>query len=64
MKKKYHFDLKKNSNDFALLKTYEMFLFRLRINAELFCNYKKVPTMVSEKKYNVFSTHSLIIFVY
>ena len=47
----------KNSDDFTLLRTYELFLFRHRINPEFFCKYKKALWLVetSTKKY-VYST--------
>lgn len=45
----FRLEKEKNSNDFALLKTYEMFLFRHRINPEFFCKYKKALWLVNNK---------------
>ena len=36
----------KYSNDFALLRTYELFLFHHRINPEFFCKYKRALWLV------------------
>lgn len=52
----------KNFDDFALLKTYELFLFRHRINPEFFCKYKKALWLVEKPtKKNVHSNHSIFI---
>lgn len=54
----------KNSDDFALLKTYELFLFRHRINPEFFCKYKKALWLVEKPtKIHVYSTNSIFIFI-